>query len=295
VRVIEIVCLGVVVIFLNSCGGEESSSQSSAQASQQTAQQTSQVTNNTQLTVDAGEDKRAVIFESILMTGTIVSGNKSFLAYQWIRNGKTLATTQAFNYVPTTLGAHQLTFSVQDAEGTKSTDTVNVIVTNKEINITIPKISQSQRTEFVSTVNAARAVTQDCGTKGVWAGTTPISWNDKLYSAAYAHVQDLVHSQTFAHSGSGTESDWAGFPLGIQSTQVERVESYGYEWRGLGENLGGGASIKTADDIVTAWLESDSHCENLMNPDFTEMGMVKLTNPNSLYTNYWAQNFGTPK
>lgn len=286
-RMMQVLWVGIVVIFFNACGGEEERNEPSEPISQTTA--------NTQLIVDAGDDKRAVIFESILIKGTVQTSNKASLQYQWIRNEKTLATTEAFTYVPTTLGSHELTFVVQDATGASSVDKMYVIVSNEEINTSIPAISKSTVNQYLSVVNQARSVPQDCGTQGTWASASPVIWNDKLYSSAYEHMQDLIVSQTFSHDGSGGESDWSGYPLGIKSTQVERAENYGYEWSRLGENLGGGASIDTAEKIVEAWLESDSHCANLMNPHFTEMGMVKITDETALYTNYWGQNFGTPK
>jgi uncharacterized protein YkwD len=105
----------------------------------------------------------------------------------------------------------------------------------------------------------------------------------------------LVVSQTFSHDGSGTKSDWTGSLLGKQSVLNERVETYGYNWQTIGENLGAGTLIDTAEKMVDGWLESDKHCENLMNPSFTEVGMVQITDNNSLYTHYWTQNFGKPK
>jgi uncharacterized protein YkwD len=286
-RMMQILWVGIVIIFLNACGGGENNSEPSAQ--------TSQSTTNTQLIVDAGEDKRAVIFEGVLIQGTVQSSNKASLQYQWVRNEKTLATTEAFTYVPTTLGSHELMFVVQDTTGVSSVDKMNVIVSNEEINTTIPPISKSTVNQYLTVVNQARAVAQDCGSQGKWQSASPVMWNEKLYSSAYEHMQDLIVSQTFSHDGSGGESDWSGYPLGIKSTQVERAENYGYEWSRLGENLGGGASIDTPQKIVNAWLESDSHCANLMNPHFTEMGMVRITDETALYTNYWGQNFGTPK
>jgi len=294
-RMIELLSVTLVIIFLNSCSSDENNNEPSSTISGSTSETTSDTATDTKIIVDAGDDKRAVIFESILIKGTVQTTNTDTLQYQWIRNEKTLATTEAFTYVPTTLGSHELMFVVQDANGASSIDKMQVIVSNEEINITIPKIAQSTISYYLAVVNQARGTAQDCGTQGKWESAPPVKWSDKLYSSSYEHIQDLIVSQTFSHDGSGGESDWSGYPLGIQSTQVQRAENYGYEWSRLGENLGGGAPIDTAEKIVQAWLNSDSHCSNLMNPYFTEMGMVKVTDENSLYTNYWGQNFGTPK
>ena len=192
-------------------------------------------------------------------------------------------------------GTFLLSFVVQNSDGTFTIDSMRVIVTNEKIDTRIVSISEALIEEYLTAVNQARAKEQDCASKGKFRATTAVVWNEKLYKASYEHIQDLIASKTFEHEGSGTESDWAGYALGKKSTQVERVESYGYSWRGLGENLAGGQKIDTATKAVEAWLKSDEHCENLMNPLFEEMGMVMIYNEDSLYTNYWGQNFGTPK
>jgi len=184
---------------------------------------------------------------------------------------------------------------VEDSDGATSSDNMIVIVTTQEINVTIPSLAETLIAKYIDAVNKARTTEQDCGSKGIFAATTKVTWNEKLYKASYEHMQDLIASKTFEHEGSGTESDWSGYLLSKKSSQVERVESYGYSWERLGENLAGGASINSVDKAIEAWLKSDNHCENLMNPAFKEVGMVMLTDDNALYTNYWGQNFGTPK
>ena len=44
--------------------------------------------------------------------------------------------------------------------------------------------------------------------------------------------------------------------------------------------------------MVEGWLASPSHCYNLMNPDFHEMGAAYASNPQSQATIYWTQVFG---
>jgi uncharacterized protein YkwD len=122
-----------------------------------------------------------------------------------------------------------------------------------------------------------------------------LTWNEKLYKSSYEHTQDLVLSQTFSHFGSGTQSDWTGSILGKPSELNERIDTYDYKWKLIGENLGAGTKIDTAQKMVEGWLKSDLHCSNLMNSDFTEVGMVLITDESSLYTHYWTQNFGRPR
>jgi len=170
-----------------------------------------------------------------------------------------------------------------------------VVVTSNDINYTIPSISNKLKNEYLHAINTARAEQQDCGSEGIFEATSKVKWNDKLYKGAYEHAQDLIVSKTFAHAGSGTESDWTGYGLSKPSDLISRAEAYNYKWSRLGENLAGGTTMDTADKAVASWLESDHHCANLMNPYFEEVGMVMLDDENSLYTHYWGQNFGTGK
>jgi len=247
------------------------------------------------ITADAGEDKRVKINETITISGKGTTTDKSELSYLWEKGNTTLATTAIFSYTPTVLGTDILKFTVQANDGSSVSDTMKVFVTEKKVISSIPSISKSQIDEYLRVVNKARTNKQSCGSKGMFPATNILTWNDKLYKSAYEHTQDLVSSQTFSHSGSGTKSDLTGEVLGHPSILRERVETYEYKWKYIGENIGAGTLRDTAQKMVDAWLKSDSHCANLMNPNFTELGMVMIKDENAKYTHYWTQNFGTPR
>ncbi len=158
----------------------------------------------------------------------------------------------------------------------------------------IPVLSNSQQTEYLEAINQARSTSQDCHSKGIFPAVSPLTWNDKLYKAAYEHSQDLALSNTFEHSGSGTISDWTGTKLGKQSINSERVEHYNYSWSRLAENIAAGTNTNTATLVIQQWLDSDGHCANIMNPKYTEVGMAMVYNTSSNYKHYWTQDFGTP-
>ena len=247
------------------------------------------------MTADAGEDKRVKINETIIISGKGTTTDKSELSYLWEKGENTLATTAVFSYTPTVLGTDTLTFTVQHNDGSSLSDTMNIIVTETEVHANIPTISQSKINEYLTAVNKARSVEQHCGTQGNFPATNRLVWNEKLYKSSYEHTQDLIRSQTFSHEGSGTQSDWTGMVLGKASLLKERVATYGYQWKTIGENLGAGTKIDSAEKMVEGWLKSDHHCSNLMNPNFTELGMVLIKDNSSKYTYYWTQNFGKPR
>ena len=247
------------------------------------------------LTAEAGEDKRVLINETVTITGEGKTTDSSELSYLWEKGSDTLATTATFSYTPTVVGTDTLRFIVQHNNGSVISDTMNVVVTDREVVSFIPQISEELKTEYLKAVNQARSSDQICGKKGLFVATTPLIWSDNLYKSSYEHTQDLIKSETFSHIGSGTRSDWTGYILHKQSNFQERIETYGYKWKYIGENLGGGTVIDTPKEMVEGWLTSDNHCINLMSPNYTEMGMVMIRDEASLYTHYWTQNFGKPR
>jgi len=156
-----------------------------------------------------------------------------------------------------------------------------------------PALTDDERTAYLKVINDARSAEQDCGNEGVFPPAAALAWNDALYNAAYEHSEDMAQSNTFSHDGSGTDSDWTGVELGKSSTVSERLENNGYtNWRKIGENIAAGTNRDTAQKAVDAWLASDEHCANLMDPGYTEVGMAMVKESQSDDTYYWTQDFG---
>lgn len=276
---IKLFLIIILVIFFNSCAGTEKSSSSASVI----------------LTADAGDNQRVQINETLTIQGSGSATDKSTLSFLWEKGNDTLGTSSTLIYTPTVLGTDELKLIVTHSSGAIISDTMKVVVVESKVLSQIPTLSESKVTEYLVAINNARSKKQDCRTGGSFLATTALTWNEKLYKSSYEHTQDLILSQTFSHFGSGTESDWTGSVLGKPSELNERIETYHYNWKTIGENLGAGTVIDTAQKMVEGWLKSDHHCSNLMNPNFTEVGMVMIKDENSLYTHYWTQNFGTPR
>lgn len=156
--------------------------------------------------------------------------------------------------------------------------------------ITLTAIQQS----YLDAINQARSQTQDCGYEGIKPPVAALTWNNKLYQAAKIHSNDMAQSNTFDHTGSGTQSDVVAqlnHP-GVGSTPTERMGYAGYtNWQYTGENIAAGYT--TVSSVMDAWLNSPGHCANIMDASFKEVGMAKVDNPNSTYNHYWTQDFGT--
>lgn len=233
--------------------------------------------------------KKTTNYKGMKIEWSGYNGDGSNSGHEFIKiTGKTTRnlTMKAFGYQAGYAEVHY-----QWGENTPTPNTDNPTNTDNEI----PVLSASKKTDYLNAINQARSTSQNCQSEGIFPAVAPLSWSDKLYKASYEHSQDLAISNTFSHDGSGTTSDWTGTELGKQSTYQERIEHYNYNWSRIGENVAAGTATNTATIVVQQWLDSDAHCENLMNPNFTEVGMAMIQNASSTYTHYWTQNFGTPK
>ena len=98
-------------------------------------------------------------------------------------------------------------------------------------------------------------------------GLQPVQNNSDLAQAALSHSNEMVQEGYFEHTS----------PAGL--TFIDRIEQTGYMDRArswvVGENLvWGSGSWSTPDALVTAWMNSPPHRENLLRPSFDEIGIA---------------------
>jgi uncharacterized protein YkwD len=130
-------------------------------------------------------------------------------------------------------------------------------------------------------VNAARAVARDCGEGHHYEAARPVIASPTLDQVALEHSRDMAEHRKLGHPGSDG------------SAPADRVTRSGYVWQGTGENVASGQ--QTADAVVKGWLESPGHCENIMEPRFTEMGVAFALAPDQNPNIYWTQVFAAPR
>ena len=135
-----------------------------------------------------------------------------------------------------------------------------------------PAGSTPEAIEVLTLVNEARSVSRTCGTTRFQA-TTPLTLEARLARAAQLHSRDMRERGRISHTGSDG------------SDLVTRANRQGYDWSRLGENVASG--YPSPASVVAGWLSSAGHCANIMNPDFTELGV-------GLDEYYWTQLFGRP-
>lgn len=118
-------------------------------------------------------------------------------------------------------------------------------------------------------VNAARKAGCQCGSD-YFKPAPPLTWNAKLENAAWAHSNEMQAKRYFSHT------DLKGNGAGARLTEA------GYQWKTYGENIASGSF--TEQEVVSGWLKSPSHCKNIMDKGFKEMGIGRAGR-------YWTQVF----
>jgi uncharacterized protein YkwD len=126
-------------------------------------------------------------------------------------------------------------------------------------------------------VNEARTEKRRCGFR-LFDAVPPLAQSAALQRAASAHAEDMARRGVMDHAG------------GDGSTPADRATRAGYAWRTVGENVATGQS--TPEQVVAEWLDSPRHCSNIMDSDFTEMGVAVASSATGVY---WAQVFGAPQ
>lgn len=83
--------------------------------------------------------------------------------------------------------------------------------------------------------------------------------NPLLEKAAQAKAEDMAANDYFAHTRSDGLTPW------------DFIEKAGYQFRYVGENLA--VNFFDSQDIIKAWLASPRHRANILNSNFTEIGI----------------------
>jgi uncharacterized protein YkwD len=100
-------------------------------------------------------------------------------------------------------------------------------------------------------------------------GLQPVTPNADLHRAALSHSNEMVDEGYFEHTS----------PAGL--TFIDRIDATGY-MRGarswvVGENLVWGTGpLSTPQSLVTSWMNSPPHRENLLRPTFREIGIAAV-------------------
>ena len=133
------------------------------------------------------------------------------------------------------------------------------------------------REAILQQINAARTAGRVCGT-AILPPVAAMRWNDVLFSAAARHSQDMATRNYFSHTS----------PEGV--TFWQRISMEGYAGWGAGENIAAGQG--SVSGVMAAWLTSEAHCRNIMEPVLTEVAVACVAQSGNTYGDYWTMNMG---
>jgi uncharacterized YkwD family protein len=104
-------------------------------------------------------------------------------------------------------------------------------------------------------------------------GLKPLVIDSKLCMIARKKSLDMKEKNYFSH-----QSPTYGSPF-------DMLKQFGVSSQTSGENIAAGYS--TAQAVVTGWMNSQGHRENILNPAFTHIGVGYVTGGS--YGTYWTQ------
>lgn len=135
----------------------------------------------------------------------------------------------------------------------------------------------SAQASIINSDNLIRLTNEERIKNSLW----PLGFNDKLQTAATSKADDMVKLNYFDHNSPQGTTPWFWF------------QKAGYEYTFAGENLA--IDFTEAENIIKAWLASPSHRANILNPNYTEIGLATKTGVvRDEETTVVVQLFGAP-
>lgn len=124
-------------------------------------------------------------------------------------------------------------------------------------------------------------LTDETNTSRAAEGIAALAYNPLLEKAATLKAHDMAEKGYFAHTS----------PAGV--TPWHWLSEAGYDFKAAGENLA--VNYFDSKDVAEAWMNSPTHRANVMNPQFSEMGIGfaegMYEGKNTVFV---AEFFGTP-
>ena len=108
---------------------------------------------------------------------------------------------------------------------------------------------------------------------------SPLTWGDTCASAAQTRAEESKTS--YAH----TRPDGSAWST-VCPLPTDNAKKY-Y----AGENLMAGNAAPSPEATVAAWMNSEAHKANILNPNFTKLSVGLTFDKNSKYKIYWSQFF----
>jgi len=130
---------------------------------------------------------------------------------------------------------------------------------------TTPPLNPSYEQRVVQLVNVERQK----------YGMPVLYFDNSISDVARTKSQDMAVNNYFSHYSP---------TYGMAS---DMLLSYGITWTAWGENIASGQD--TPEEVVNAWMNSSSHRDNILSPNFVFLGVGYYVDSSG--TPYWTQMF----
>ena len=161
---------------------------------------------------------------------------------------------------PIVTGPGKTTITAGTYDGSRR-DTIEVVV------LEVP--ADKWKYEVLSLVNQER----------VRNGLSKLTWGETCADAAEVRAEEIV--QLYAHTRPDGSS-WDTACMEPTDNAIAYTE---------GENLVAGNSAVSPETAVAAWMNSERHRENILNPNYTKLAVGFYFNPETKYRTHWSQYF----
>jgi uncharacterized protein YkwD len=110
------------------------------------------------------------------------------------------------------------------------------------------------------------------------ANVPPLTATRKLFQAARDHSRRMAKEGRLDHVLAGKNPG-------------DRIRATGYKFRTAGENIACRPADVPIQDVFKGWMDSKIHRENLLSPEFTEIGLGIASDPTGgvFYTQVFAR------
>lgn len=103
-------------------------------------------------------------------------------------------------------------------------------------------------------------------------GLKPLKIDLELSRVAHEKSRDMAVNDYFSHTSP------------VYGSPFDMMKSYGITYRTAGENIAAGQ--RTPEEVVNAWMNSEGHRANILNPNYTNIGVGYAAQGNQ-----WTQHF----
>ena len=131
----------------------------------------------------------------------------------------------------------------------------------------LPVPEEQWKYEVLSLVNQER----------IKNGLNTLTWGETCAEPAQLRAKEIISE--YSHTRPSGEA-W--------STACPLPGGNGYY---AGENLMAGNSAVSPETVVAAWMNSEDHRANILNPNFTKLSVGFVFDLNAKYKTYWSQYF----